>query len=399
MEPIPTQAPTIEPIPAPTPTAKHGITKITIGNLTDMTGAASIAMRPMTMALEDLVEYYNDQNFIPGIEFEVITYDTSFSLSRDLPGYESLKDQGADLIFTAISSATTTLKPLLEIDKMVLFSVAPTEEALVPPGYIFCPGVALGKNVSYTLLKWIAENDPDFPEDRPAKIGGAAWNDSYSNEFLSGVEEYAKTHPDQYEWSGGYLTDLKFIWDTEVEALKDCDYLMPPITSSGFVKTYHSAGYTAKYIGTDAHISFFGSIDDPDIWGALDGMLFSRPSRWWNEGDELVNLAKSLLSKNHPDEAEHMFSSGSAYLMIYPLHVIFSLIAEAVEAVGPENLNSQAVYEAAKSFSLTTDGIELNSFDETKRASSNYLGMYELDSSQKDMVRVQEDWIPIVWEP
>ena len=329
----------------------------------------------------------------------MITYDTSFSPSRDLPGYESLKDQGADLIFTTISSVTTTLKPLLEIDKMVLFSVAPTEEALVPPGYIFCPGNALGKNVSYTLLKWIAENDPDFPEDRPAKIGGAAWYDSYSNEFLSGVEEYAKTHPDQYEWSGGYLTDLKFVWDTEVEALKDCDYLMPPIASSGFVKTYHSAGYATKYIGTDAHIVFFESIDDPDIWEALDGMLFCRPRGWWNEDDELVNLAKSLLSKNHPDETENMFSSGSGYLMIYPWDIMFSLIAETVEAVGSENLSSQAIYEAAKSFSLTTDDIELHSFDETKRASLNFLSMYELDANQRDLVRVEEDWIPIVWEP
>ncbi len=356
-------------------------------------------MRIMTVVLEDLVEYYNDQNLIPGIEFEVITYDTEYNPSKDLLGYELLRDQGADLIFTTISSATTTLKSLLEKDKMVLFSVAPAEEALVPPGYIFCPGNALGKNVSYTLLKWIAENDPGFPENRPARIGGASWNDPYSAEFLSGMEEYARIHPDQYEWSGGYLTDVKFVWDTEVEALKDCDYLIPPITTRSFVETYNSAGYTTKYIGTDAHIAFFGSIDNPDTWGALDGMLFPRPNRWWNEDDELVSLAKNLLSKNHPDEAEQMISSGSGYLMIQPYYEMLSLIAEAVEAVGPDNFNSQAVYETAKSFSLITDGIELNSFDETKRASSNYLGMYELDASQRDLVRVQEDWIPIVWEP
>ncbi len=39
---------------------------ITIGELIDMTGVASTAMHVIHLALEDAVEYYNDENLIPG---------------------------------------------------------------------------------------------------------------------------------------------------------------------------------------------------------------------------------------------------------------------------------------------------------------------------------------------
>ena len=51
-------------------TIPHMTKIIKIGNHTDVTGPASNAMQYITMALEDLVEYYNEQGIVPGIEFE-----------------------------------------------------------------------------------------------------------------------------------------------------------------------------------------------------------------------------------------------------------------------------------------------------------------------------------------
>jgi hypothetical protein len=156
------------------------------------------------MALEDTAEYYTENNLIPGVEFEVVTYDGQYDPSRDIPGYEWLKERGADFIFSPVGATAVTLKPFLEEDKMVLFMMAPHEDAFAPPGWVFAPGNSLFNEQMYTLLKWVAENDPDFPQDRPAKIGAAFWNESTGLAMLDGAEKYAEAHPEQYSWEGHY---------------------------------------------------------------------------------------------------------------------------------------------------------------------------------------------------
>ena len=178
-------------LPSPTKTIPPKPIKIIIGNHTDVTGVSSNAMELLTIALEDTAEYYTENNLIPGVEFEVITYDGQYDPSRDIPGYEWLKERGADFIFSPVGATAVTLKPFLEEDKMILFMMAPHIDAFVPPGWVFAPGNALFAEQMYTLLIWVAENDPDFPQDRPAKIGGAFWNESTGLAMLGGAEEYA----------------------------------------------------------------------------------------------------------------------------------------------------------------------------------------------------------------
>jgi len=169
---------------------------------------------------------------------------------------------------------------------------------------------------------------------------------------------------------------------------------------TSFAREYRNAGYTAKFIGTHGHMGMFGLVDDANLWDELDGMLFIRASRWWNEEDEEVNLAKKLLYENHAGEADAIIRSGSGYLGgVVKAYMMLEIVSDAVEAVGPEGFDSQALYNAAESFSLITDGLVKESFSETIRASTNYLGMYELRMGEKDCFRVDPDWLPIVNEP
>jgi len=391
--------PTLTPMADTTAHANnHEPVVITIGDLSDLTGVSANAMGIIDESLEDMVKYYNDQNIIPGVRLKIITYDGQFNPSRDIPGYEWLKDKGADLIFTAVPATSVTLKPRVDKDKMVLFALAPSEGGLLPPGYAFCPGYTYTKNLAYTALKWIAENDPDFPRDRPARIGGAAWAETYSESSFEGAKEYAKAHPEQYEWEGGYLTDFVFTWGPEVSALKDCDYVFPPVVMNSFVKEYRAAGYAAKFISLDAQTAFFGLVDKADLWNDLDGMLFLRTTRWWNEDEELISLIKKVLYEYRSDEAEDIIRMGSGYLGGYAVYMVLDIIAKTVETVGPGNFDSQALYKTAESFSLNMDGAE-HHFGEDKRASADYAAMYELRAAEKDIFRVSPDWYPILLQP
>ncbi len=147
---------------------------ITIGNLTDLTGVSANAMSVIDMALEDLVRYYNQENLIPGVELKVVNYDGQTDPSRDIPGYEWLRQKGADLIHSPVTATASILKPFLEEDNLLLFSESASGEALIPPGYVFAP-TAASEDLAYTLLRWVAENDWDYKSNGPAKIGAADW--------------------------------------------------------------------------------------------------------------------------------------------------------------------------------------------------------------------------------
>lgn len=371
---------------------------ITIGNLSDLTGVTASVMEVMNMALEDLVAHFNGEHRIPGIELEVITYDGQYDPSRDIPGYEWLKERGADLLFTPVGSTAVTLKPYANQDEILLFTPDARPDALSPPGYVFCQSNRTNE-LAYTLLKWIAENDWDWKTNGPAMIGGAGWFVPYAESFIDGMEEYTKAHPEQFEWVGGYLTNFAFTWGPEVEALKECDYVFPPVNPVNFVKQYRDAGHDAKFIGTDAHAAFFDMVTDANVWGDMDRMLFLRDTRWWNEDGPLIDFTKQMLYQYHPDSAEEIMRSGIGYLAINNIYIILEIIENAIDTIGVEGFDSQALYNAAKTYSMTVDGLERYSFGETKRCMTNYYGLYEASGTQKDIFRVDTRWHPIIREP
>ena len=339
---------------------------ITIGSLADITGPGANAVTKVNMALEDLAAYYNQNNLIPGIRLKVVTYDGQMDPAKDIPGYEWLREKGADFIFTSVPATPVSLKPRVDSDEMVMFAVAGSKEGFLPPGYVFNLGID-PQYEAYTLMKWIAENDWDYATKGPAKIGGAAWAESYSDTLLDAMEEYCSVHPDQFEWEGGYLTHFGFTWGAEVEALKDCDYVYPGIIMQNFVKQYREAGHTeAKFVGSDSQAVFLGMIDTAGLWNEIDGMLFLKTSRWWNEEGEIINLTRQLVEQYHQDDAEEIIHSGNGYLSVNQLYPMFKIIADAAETVGPQNLDSQALYNAATSMTFTIDAVQRASFTEVR---------------------------------
>lgn len=385
-------SPTPTPVTSETPPNKV----ITIGNLTDFTGVSATAMEYINMALDDIVEYYNDNGIIPGVQFKVESYDGQMDPARDISGYEWLRENGADLIFTPIPATPTTLKTRVNNDKVVLFSMSASPEAYLPPGYVFNLGVD-SQAEGYTMMKWIAENDWDYETNGPAKVGGAAWSEAHSDNVLAAMEEYCDAHPEQFEWVGGYLTHFTMNWQAEVEALKDCDYIYPGIVFISFVQQYNEAGHAkAKFIGSDTQAAFFDMVDAAELWDEIDGMLFVKFSRWWNEDGEIVDLVKELLHQNHPSRAETVIRAGVGYMAGNQIYAMFKIFEDAVNTVGAQNLDSQAIYDAAISFTLSTDGVQRLSFSEEKRDAVDAYGLYEARAVQEDIFRIQEEWYTTV---
>jgi hypothetical protein len=129
-------------------------------------------------------------------------------------------------------------------------------------------------------------------------------------------------------------------------------------------------------------------------------MLLIRSSQWWNEESDIVNLTKALDQENHSGrEAGWGHWAYYEYLNVAKVYVMLEIIKDAVASSGPEGFNSDVLYEAAQSFSLSTDGVERYSLNGTKRTAVNYVGVYEVRADEKDIFRVDPEWYPVVSEP
>ncbi len=397
-----------QPIVQPTDTPGSGQTPpppppedvvITIGNLTDLTGVSANAQIIINDAMEDLVNHYNDNNLIPGIELEIETFDGQFDPSNDIPGYEWLRERGADLLVSCVPPTPVSLKPVVDEDQFVMFVPAGNLDELMPPGYVFSLGI-VPEHCGYTLAKWISENHWDYKTKGPAKIGGAAWTDTASMDFLDAVKDYAEMHPDQFEFEGAHLNNFSFVWGPEVEALKDCDYVFMPTPMHAFVKQYYQAGYETTFIGADFQAAFMEMIDKGDLWEEIDGALFIRSSRWWSEEGPIIDLTRDLLFENHSStEAEEYMRAGTGYLSLCQWYQMLEIIKDAVEAVGPQDFDSEALYNATVSYSETIDGIELYSFDKNKRISPNYYLVQEARAAEGNLFRADPEWLPALTGP
>jgi len=376
---------------------------LVIGHISDMTGPASTALIPINYVVEDLARYYNEEGLIPGVSIKVVTYDARYDPSRDVPGWEWVKGKGAKVATTALPTTAETLKAFAESDKMPLWAMIESDYLTNPPGWVFCMNAPTGYIIK-SLLKWISDNDWDYQsEGRKPRIGSAGWQEPYAIACEKAVREYGQAHADKFEYVAGLLAPMgAMTWSGEVEALKDCDYVLPPGTGTGattFIRQFRQRGCTAKFISTESVAAYRGLVVDTVGYASVDGMLETHPTRWWTESVPVVDLAKELLERYHPAEYDEFIYAGIGYIGGFQqCYAFYEVLRKAVEDVGFENFDGQAFYDAAIHFSATWEGYEKWDFSDTKRYSWNYTGIYRWSEEDQDIVRAVPEWLPLVME-
>jgi len=392
----------------PTKTTPAGTTpaqkvKISLGLLTDKTGPAASALNPVDQALRDVIRYFGEQNFIPTAEFKLEEYDTAYDPAKVKPGYEFLKEKGAKAMCGGVPMVASLTKPWVDEDKILYFALTASPDMYTPPGYTFSVNIA-SEAFIYTLMKWIPENDPNFPKGRPAKIGLIGMEDPYVQNLLDGVKQYCDAHPTQWQYVKGFIVPwTQVTFPGEVEALKGCDYVVPPSTGfflAQFIKEMRAAGSKATFLGTDAQAAYLGMMVDMAGWDQINGMILALPYTWWNISDaDMVKKAKYCLETYHTaDEQKELLWSGGSYRGGFTQwYGVMTIIKETIEKVGAQNFNSEALHDTAITFSEEFDGNVWN-YSATDRQTWNSLRFYRADAAQKDLVSAG-GLIPVVFAP
>ena len=381
--------------------AEEEVVVITIGELTDLTGPASPAIRSLHYALEDMVRYYNEEDLIPGVELSIVSWDTKYDPSRAIPGYDWVRGKGAKLIISVEPPTGVVLKPFVDKDQFPVVNLSTNMAMLEPPGWIFTmssPHCYMMK----TLLKWIAEEHWDRDQGI-AKVGIVGWEEVVIVETSEGMEDYCQEHQDQFDYVGAFMTPFgTWTWTAEIEKLKDCDYICATgIMMADFINQFQGRGYSATFIDVGVASAYRGYLVEKSGWEALDGTLSANVSLYRDQSTPMVEQAKMILQRYHPGEVEDILDEGLSYTGgWHNLTAAFEILKQAIEEGGAENFDGQAFYDAAVEYRTTSpmwEGYpEGWGFTETKRYLVNDVTIYEFDADAEDMVRIIDDWLPLV---
>jgi hypothetical protein len=380
---------------------RGGVT-ITIGEMTDLTGAASPALIPIHYGLVDLMRYYNEESLIPGVKLKVETWDTHMDPARTLPGYDWLRGRGADLIISIMPQDAVIMKPFADRDKFPVFSNTSLPEMWTPPGWVFCLSNR-NDQLMVTLLKWVSEKHWDYSKGIP-RIGFIGWSEVNSIGIEKAMREYCQGHPDKFEYVHGFLAPVgTMTFGGEIERLKDCNYIgINGYTAAPFIEEYQSRGYSATFLDPASNIAQYGLFVDRLGWEALDGTLTATWCQTWTEPSPILDLAKELLHKYRPNQADAIMHEGTGYVDagVEEIVPMLAILQNATAQVGAEDLSSQAIYDAAVKYKTggpLWQGFPQWGFSETKRYLSDHARIYEWSAAKKDFVR-SEDWVPLVTE-
>ena len=377
---------------------------IVIGDLTDLTGPGASAMKPISWALEDYCNYVNEQGLCKGVTFKVVSYDTKYDPSRFSTGYDDLKNQGANIIFTGPPAMADSIKARAEIDTMPVICASSTANMIDNPGYVFTLTVHDRYRVP-ALLKWVSQND--WKGTGAARLGLVGYSMAPSPDAEAALKKYCQDHPDQYTLAGTTLVPMgTMTWSAEVQAYKDCDYLFIAANggtmASTFVDQYRKAGGTAKLIGTDALNAYVGAVTDKAGWAAVDGTLTGGNWGYWTHESTEVDLIKELLEKNHPGDAAALMKVGSGAVGGgMDAHVTVMLLMEVVKKIGADKMtgegSGEAIYNALQEVTVEPDGFYPVDFPDGQRQGARYIQVQRWSAADQTL-NIITDWIPVPTE-
>ncbi len=394
--------------------AEKGKVTIIIGNMTDATGIGAPALEPMTDALHDLVNEIN-AGLAPGIELpegvelKVIDYDTKFDPARFVPGYDWLREKGAQVIISVSNEASETLKDRAARDKVAILGMATSIPMVDPPEWVFAFSAPTRWAVKL-MLEWIGDNWDYEGEGRRPTIATVYWTDAWGIDNEKGAREYCEAHSDKFDYVGSYAAPVgQLTYSGEVAKTLNVDYVQLAayggILPSSFMQQYKAAGGTGINFDTESQSAYVGYITDFAGWPAFDGKLNVQAWGWWNltEWDE-VAYVKEVLYKYHSEaEADEWVKAGMGYLgggsmQLFALESVVAAIEAAIEETGSaENFDGQFYYDTAINWMEDWAGA-MRGFTPDRRYAVDEMIVLEWDGDAEDLIMISDGWLTIPHE-
>jgi len=413
-EPAPEPAPPVEepaeePAEAPTdapasegPPDLTGET-ITIYHFGDLSGPYASITAPLIHGAEDAVKAINEAGGIYGATLAIEFADDAGNIDEAVAAYDRFtgNDPNAMVMITYGSGEAEALAERFAEDKIVNITAGLSSKAFYGEGsgYTFGLGPIYPDQLGM-MMKFLSENWTDY---KPADAG-----DEIKLAYISWPTAFGQ----------GALTEESraFLADLGVEVVVEETYdVSPTADTTTAILNAQAAGANVIWTNTLA----FGPaaiLNDLNALGLRDqfvvagdnwtmdlatyafladpaygvGLMSPFPYLWWTDTDNTgVQYAQQLFDANERSAAEH---NVGYMLLVAGVDMAAKAITHAIDTVGYENLNGEAIHDALIDMSPfdTLDGVYKADFSNGSR--SPHMSQIRMIQGGPDAFIVLQDW-------
>jgi ABC-type branched-subunit amino acid transport system substrate-binding protein len=334
-----------------------GDREIVIGILTDFTGAGSFAIKPTVEAMQDYFKMIQEEGQLPGARVKFVTYDTKLDYSRVMPGYESLKAKGVVMMHVLNPADKDIVTIKATEDKMPVVSSQETT-GHERREWVFNAYAPISTEVE-AILQYLME-DWDYDTKGPIKIGHLGWMLETTDYHQEGIDNIMEEYPGKFEFIGLERAPMgTSSWAGEISKLKSCDYILMSAVGSmmaTFIRESRDRGYEGGFLsGINAFPGYWDNARAIVPAANLYECYYAGQWPWWNEDVEFIDSLKSAVQKYRAGDAARFRSSGPITGWCWGWFMA-DAVKRAVDKVGAENVDREAIKEALETTNLTVDG-------------------------------------------
>ncbi len=377
-----------------------GEEKVVVGFLGDFTGASAATCDELKKGMDDYLTIMNETNPIPGVDIDVITFDSRLDYGRVKPGYVDLKNRGSDIILDFNSMYTVQIWQDHQADKLPSFCFN-NEPEVMGKDYMFSFSNDYQTEAA-AIGEWLVKDWRESRgETRPISIGYVGILGLRSESQMGDVlEGQANASPDKMKLTrvaipaglaSGFVTEINKLKNANVDVI--VVNLVGPAMAS-FLNEARLRGYNGEFFGTT--ISFMGfwnlvraSISD---LSAVDGVRAIHAQMLWTDETDFVDEIRASLNRFHSGAELEKLSSSTSYPSGYMFIMILAeLIRDTAQTVGPENVNGEALWAAAQQIEINISGWgETFKLDEDTNIMHRYFRIIEYRHAEDNWFQVED---------
>ena len=335
-----------------------GVKEIKYGWLWDFTGRASFGVIQTFNGMKDYLRKTDEEDPIPGVKLELLTYDTRSDASRGMPGYVWLKGQGTD-IMSITADIMPSMRAQWEKDQMPQYALSQLVTCMDSDWQVSMYGSP--ENQVEVIMQWIMDNWQKYPIKPKVGMVALAGVPFYIAQQVV-VEKFVADHPGKFDYVGAQMAPTTTTtWAVEIGKLKDCDYTVTAIsgpTLASFMMEARNRGYTGTLVGPmESFLAFWSLVKAAVPDQQLDGAMVGTDFPWWNDTGTFMTELKKYAEKYHSTgDLQKIYQGTGEFCGWIVGMILVDALRRAVESVGAENLTGVALLDALKQTNMTVEG-------------------------------------------
>jgi branched-chain amino acid transport system substrate-binding protein len=376
---------------------------ITIYHFGDLSGPYAAITSPLVHGAEDAVAAINEAGGIYGAELAVEFADTGGSIDEAVAAYDRFTggDDNPLIMITYGSGEVEALAQRFAEDKVVNVTAGLSASGFyIDSGYTFGLGPIypdqFGLVMSYLADNWAALKPAEAADE--IKLAYISWPTAFGQGALTqetrafldglGIEVVAE---ETYDLSpsadtttailNAQAAGANVIWTNTLAF--GVSVILNDLNSLGLRDQFLVAGDNwAMDLATYAFLA------DP-AYGV--GLITAFPYLWWTDADNPgVQYAEQLFAANERPSSEH---NVGYLLLVAGVDMAAEAIKQAIDTVGYENLNGEAVHDALVALSPfeALDGVLRVDFSNGSR--SPHVSQIRMIQGGPDAFNILQDWM------